>query len=306
MTRLRFVVLLAMVIGPGCVQTQSDPLPARRLLDAEWVGYDQPRDAAFVGLELEEVLTDSLDAMAFRAGLSVVSVAPASPAEQAGLRPRDVILEANGLALSSIEQWAALLETVQVNDSLTLAVERDQGVRDVTVAVRQRTVRELPVPDRFVERWKIRAEARTQVVEGVPMVEVVTLLPDSPLEDAGLEVGSRITAWEGEPLASAKEFAHKVTQAGFGQTVELEIDRGGRRKEVDVTLWEPESHLTAFYFPILVSYKADLIRDTRAFELLDFWLISLFAYQRDGETRRYSFLRFFRYETGTGELSETR
>ncbi len=69
-------------------------------------------------------------------------------------------------------------------------------------------------------------------------------------------------------------------------------------------LYGPRSRITEFNIPIVVGYDADAEGSQASFVLLDFWVISLFRYEREGEERHYRFLRFFRFSTGVGDLSE--
>ena len=72
-----------------------------------------------------------------------------------------------------------------------------------------------------------------------------------------------------------------------------------------VKLQDVDTKVTKAKIPILFGYWADTAGEEKEFSLLDFWIIWLFHYERQGEERRYSLLRFIRFSTGVGELSIT-
>jgi predicted metalloprotease with PDZ domain len=61
---------------------------------------------------------------------------------------------------------------------------------------------------------------------------VVRVVPDSPLERAGLRCGDRIIALDGEPFATQATMLQRMASASDALT--LQIDRAGRILEVQV------------------------------------------------------------------------
>jgi S1-C subfamily serine protease len=66
-------------------------------------------------------------------GVVVTRVTPGSPAEQAGLRPRDIITSVNGQPLQTDTALAEALANHQVGDTLQLTVQR--GTQPLTLSV---------------------------------------------------------------------------------------------------------------------------------------------------------------------------
>lgn len=58
-------------------------------------------------------------------GFLVLAVVPGSPAWMGGVRPKDIIREVAGMALSSKDVWARLVYEAQVGDSLSFRAERE-------------------------------------------------------------------------------------------------------------------------------------------------------------------------------------
>lgn len=71
-------------------------------------------------------------------GVIVTDVLPAGPADQAGLRPGDIIIEVNGEDVTSADALADLVKSSAPGDTLTFTVVRgnQQGTVDVTVGER--------------------------------------------------------------------------------------------------------------------------------------------------------------------------
>jgi len=66
-------------------------------------------------------------------GVGVVAVLPGSPAEQVGLRPRDVILQVNGVPVESRGEFYQVVWNGKVGDSFELIVRREEENLSLTV-----------------------------------------------------------------------------------------------------------------------------------------------------------------------------
>lgn len=66
-------------------------------------------------------------------GVLVMQIMPRSPAEQAGLRRGDVITAANGTAVTSAEQFQALVERSQIGQPFRLTVRRGNQTQQISV-----------------------------------------------------------------------------------------------------------------------------------------------------------------------------
>jgi len=61
--------------------------------------------------------------------------------------------------------------------------------------------------------------------------------PGGPADRAGLEKGDRLSLLNGVPLQDVMEFRLRFMRMRPGERFKLGIERGGERREVDVTLW---------------------------------------------------------------------
>lgn len=69
-----------------------------------------------------------------------------------------------------------------------------------------------------------------------PGAEVLYVQPGTAAERAGLAVGDRIVAFDGEPIASGSDLAAAVARCRVGQVVVLEVVRDARTVRLEATL----------------------------------------------------------------------
>ncbi len=117
-------------------------------------------------------------------GATVISVTPDSPAYDIGLEPGMRVLAVNGKPLTDMIVW--LWETEDVEAEIEVFDPRDNTVASAVI-------------ERFPgEEWGVDFDG---VVD--PSAEgatVISVTPDSPAYDIGLEPGMRVLAVNGKPL----------------------------------------------------------------------------------------------------------
>lgn len=289
----------------GCVELNQEPLPEGTLFGAvEPLAQEVAGEQPFVGLTLEERVAGSLEDLVFETGLRVVRVAAGSPAERAGIRPGDLIVEADQRKVSGLDGWQAVLAGRRPGEELALGVERDQGLRQVQVEVQGRAGGVLPPATRFAERLKARVVLETVAGERGIEARVAELLPGSPLAAAGIAAGARIERLNGAWVRDAATLAKRLAAAPYGAEVTLDVQDAGGARSIEVELYEPERRLTALRVPILFRFERDLAGERSEFAVLDLWIVALYDYRRQMSTVRHRILRFFAVETGVGELEE--
>jgi serine protease Do len=64
------------------------------------------------------------------------------------------------------------------------------------------------------------------------------LKPDAPAARAGLKNGDVILELNGQPIESANDLRLRISQTAPGSSVKLEVSRGGKTQNMDVTLAE--------------------------------------------------------------------
>lgn len=83
-------------------------------------------------------------------------------------------------------------------------------------------------------RWW-RRDAASESPRGII---VISLDPDGPAAQAGMVIGDIITGWGGEPLGSVRDLMRRLGPDSVGQTVELQLLRGGAKTSVPITIGE--------------------------------------------------------------------
>lgn len=97
----------------------------------------------FLGISyvpLNQVIAQQLGSNA-KTGIVVARVVSGSPAEQAGLQPRDIITALDGNQLTTESSFPQLINTHEVGDTVTLSVVRGQETLEITA-----TLAEQPAP----------------------------------------------------------------------------------------------------------------------------------------------------------------
>ena len=82
--------------------------------------------------------------------------------------------------------------------------------------------------------------ARALDLEGARKGAIVAqIVPDSPAQQSGLQVGDIVTAVNGEAVENAADLRNAIGIMQVGQRVELEVVRDGERREFTVVIGEP-------------------------------------------------------------------
>jgi regulator of sigma E protease len=142
----------------------------------------------------------------------------------AGIRPGDRIV---GIMNRPVKSWEDIQAAVQASEGkpLSFRLERDGMPRDVTVTPRRRTVVDFLADERQV--WSIGVGPFLSPTVG-------RVMDGFPAAEAGITVGDRIVAVDGEPVGTFEELARRI-HVRAGQEVTLTVERDGERLRVAVT-----------------------------------------------------------------------
>jgi len=275
-------------------RTIPDPLPET----LEWALPAQA-GTAFLGLEVRENNSGSLDDLSFDPGVRVHRVVDGSPASAAGVRIDDVVLSFEGVELAVPEDLDALIGRASGGDRVALQVQRGDTVFDLEVTLRGAGGDEAPA----VNEAFVLDPARTAGAWGTSDGAVlVSRAKRGPVR--GLPVGARVIALDGDPIVSGRGLVKRVVALAPGTRVTFTVafPDGGDPRDVDVSLLDAGRRTTRFSIPVLATYDATADRERENFVLLDLYVISLFRYQRDGTEKSWSILRFFQFAGDVGEL----
>ena len=150
-----------------------------------------------------------------------------SPAQQAGLKTNDRIVEANGEKLVRVAQLKHVLGRLYGGDSIKLTIQRD----DKTLTIEPTLAGELvPYEAPYLGLLPKRA-ASTE-----PGVVARHVFADSPAEKAGLLRGDRVVKFNGSEVADARALSDLVGRARPGDKASVAYVRDGREATLEVTL----------------------------------------------------------------------
>ncbi len=160
-------------------------------------------------------------------GAVVAQVMPDSPAAKAGLKPEDIVLEANGREVQNMAQLRNTVGLMRVGDKVELKVLREGKTRDVTVVVGKDT-EEASVaaglhPSLAGAMFGPLDEA-TAKSSGSKGVLVQKVVPGSPAARTGLRDGDIIIAVNREHVEDMAKF-NKLAGVKDGQLL-LHVQRG--------------------------------------------------------------------------------
>lgn len=298
----RFLPPSALVlVFAGCASAPTAPLPDPLPEVLEWARPELQTEGAFIGIEVRENDTGSLEALSFEEGVRVTSVASGSPATKAGLRAGDVLLTVGDVRIDGPGALDELLAAT-ASGTLILTVRRGDAAFEVEV---QPTFGEGPALAEPRLAWVADpSRSRAGWLGGRGGVVLVTQDPDGPFAKAGVREGDVVVALDGERVRSERSLVRAFLARPPGKQVLVTLSDGDEERDLLVDLFEPEHRITEATLPILAGYRAEADGSEASFYLVDLWFISLFKYRREGEERSYSFLRWFEFSSGVGELSE--
>ena len=177
----------------------------------------------------------------------LASVRVNSPAYHAGFKPGDRVIEVDGAPIERQAQLMGELNRRYAGDRVTIRVRRGRTEieRELELVATLQPYRHpllgaLPRRDDNAARdgaagdGAARGGAADDGAAGGVVVRWV--YPGSPADEAGLEIGDRITSLAGEPLAGRDDLLERLCALAAGQTVEFEYERDGETLRAEVKL----------------------------------------------------------------------
>jgi len=169
-------------------------------------------------------------------GVIVASVEKGSPADKAGLKSHDVLLEMSGKKIESYDSFRNEVAMLQPNSVVTFLVSRDGKTTDITVTLAERPSavaqgNQPGGPQQSQEALGIEVQSLTKDMaerfgyalgEGVIVTRVD---PGSPAADSGIQPGDLIQSVNRQSVTSADEFEKAMAHTKNNKVLLL-IKRG--------------------------------------------------------------------------------
>ncbi len=160
----------------------------------------------------------------------LAAVQPNSPAYQAGLKPKDKIVEIDGHKVARQAELKHLLGPHYAGDKVTLVVLRGKERLEKTIELVGKLI---PYANPFLGALPMRPIAGAS---GEPGVTLRYIYPDSPAEKAGLQPGDRIAGCEGKPVKSLDELFEQFASLAPKHKTKFEVHRGEETLKPEIQL----------------------------------------------------------------------
>ena len=193
----------------------------------------------WLGVGIQDVSKDMAEYYGLKKGegVLVVQVFPGDPAEQAGIKIKDIILEVNGKKVKDSRSLSRMIADIGVGEKTDIKLLRDGKEETIRVKVTKRDDKRLaaaPPEKAYEEELGIKVSALTpEIAQQFKMSEsdgviVVEVAPDSKGAEAGVQIGDVIKELNHMPIDSVEAFRNAVDRVKKGDAVQMFILRRGR------------------------------------------------------------------------------
>ncbi len=179
---------------------------------------------AYIGISPQEITSDLMDALGLSevSGVLVAKVESDSPADKAGIKVGDVIVELNGEKVPNVSKFRIAVATSKAGTSVRARIIRDQKTMTVSIKLES-------FPDEAAASSEEKpaskqtsgitvdaidsAAAKRMGITGTEGVLITKVDPDSPAALAGLQPGLVILKVAGEDVFSPDEYKKAMDSA---------------------------------------------------------------------------------------------
>jgi serine protease Do len=214
----------------------------------------------YLGVSLAEIDANRAKELKLKEdyGVEITRVEDGSPAEKAGVKPGDVVLEYNGQRVEGMEQFGRMVRETPAGREIKLTISRDGAPETLTAMLAARKVRALPENFQFdmpeirmpdipqiyttlrTARLGVEAESLgSQLAEYFGVKEGVlvrSVREDTAAQKAGIKAGDVITKVDGTAVTSPSELSGAVRSASSKKTYSVELVRERKPQTVSVTV----------------------------------------------------------------------
>ncbi len=190
----------------------------------------------YLGVSIQDISDkDAKDFDMKKGGILIGSVEPASPAEQAGIKQYDVVIEVNGQAIDSAQKLKTMVANQDPGDKMTLKVLRGDKEKTFTVTVgeapdtvkvrREDEIKSVDLGMVLVDNNRATAERyNLETHKGILVREVNR---GSNAYDNGLKAGDVILRVNRVQIENVEQFRKFISSREAGSRVMLIINRDG-------------------------------------------------------------------------------
>jgi len=180
-------------------------------------------------------------------GVLVTEIFDGSPAEKAGLKRGDVILEINGKKTSNVQILRNMVAQTEVEKTIKLKIIREGNPVSLQAKVAElpKEISEAPPAELEESVGEENKLAGFSITELTPVIAkqlglsreekgvvIVTVEPYSVAEEAGLKKGDVIQEMDRKRVENLRDFNNITSRIRKGDTVLLFINRGGKKSYI--------------------------------------------------------------------------
>ena len=192
----------------------------------------------WLGVSIQDVNEGMAKALKLedRNGAIISQVMKDSPAEDAGVKEQDVIIEVNGKIVNDSSNLKNLISSGRPNDKTKLTIIRDGREKSLTVTLGLRPgEKELTETYKYgekrfdllglkVETYESEEGAFANTKEGVRVIEIK---PGSPADDGNIQRGDIIIEIGKSNISDKNDYEVELEKYLEGDTIMLRVIRGG-------------------------------------------------------------------------------
>ncbi len=239
-----------------------------------WAGKESSRDP-WIGVYTQEIDKDLQEAfdLSRNEGALVVDVVDDSPADEAGLRRKDIIVKFNGKDVDDPDDLIGLVEDTKIGDKAEVVFIRKGKEQKAEIEVARRPRHDYDVitygpGKKYSKSRSYYFSGRSDAYIGVAIQDlndqlgdyfgikngegilVTEVFEDSPAEKAGIKAGDVIIRADNEEVARTSDLRDIIADHEEGDTIEIEFIRRGDKQSLKVEIEEDPYGSNAFMSPL--------------------------------------------------------
>ena len=192
----------------------------------------------WLGVAIQDLTTEMAEyyGLKNRKGVLVADVFKGDPAEKAGIRAKDIILEVNDKKIETSRQLTSMIAGLKVGQVAKVEVFRDRKIKTFSIKLAKRDddrlrARSTPQAPREEEELGIRvAELTTEMaqqfnIEDMSGVVVVGVASDSKGAEAGIQMGDIVKEINHRVIDSVDDYRTALQKAKDGENINFFIWR---------------------------------------------------------------------------------
>jgi len=187
----------------------------------------------WLGVMIQNITPDIAEALEIREGVLIAQVVPGSPAEKAGIKVGDIIIEVNGKKIKDVRDLQFTIMKIKPGTKVTITVLRDGKKLKLKALIGEypedkAEIKGKATPENLgllLRDLTLKEKQELDVPYGV-LVEGI--YPNSPAEYSGIQPGDVILKVNNHPIRSVEEFFSLINKLrNLGRTKALLLVRRG-------------------------------------------------------------------------------